>query len=76
MFMAPWRGYTHFILDRTKYVEDEVEGLNREQIRLGMIDKADHGEFSSFLLAHGTGNCLCILIIYLPAKKNKKNKLN
>jgi len=52
--MTSWRGYVNLILDITKYVGDGIEGLNREQIRLGMIDRADQGEFSSILVAHET----------------------
>ena len=47
-------GYVNSILDRIKYVGDSIEGLNIEQIRLGMVDRADHGEFTSLLLAHET----------------------
>jgi hypothetical protein len=47
-------GAREFILDRTKYVGDGIEGLNRDQIRLGMIEKADQGEFESLFLAHET----------------------
>jgi hypothetical protein len=43
--MAPWSGYANLILDRNKYVGDGIEGLNREHIMLGMVDKADQGEF-------------------------------
>jgi hypothetical protein len=50
--MASWRGYANLILDRTKYVGEGIEGLNMDQIRLGMIDNADLGEFNSLFLAH------------------------
>ena len=40
--MASWRGYAKEILDRTKYVGGGIdEDLNREHIRLGMIDMAN-----------------------------------
>jgi len=45
--MASLRGYANLILDRTKCVGDGIEGLNREQIRLGMVERADPGEFES-----------------------------
>jgi len=48
------RGYANLILDRTKYVGEGIEGLNKNQSRLGMIDKADLGEFDSLFLAHET----------------------
>ena len=41
-------------LDRTKYVGDGIEGFNRDQIRLGMVERADQGEFESLFLAHET----------------------
>jgi hypothetical protein len=52
--MASWRGYANIILDRTKSIEDGIEGPNRYQIRLGMIERADRGEFESLFLAHET----------------------
>ena len=52
--MASWRGYANLILDRTKYAGEGIEGLNMDQIRLGMIDMADEGEFDSPFLAHET----------------------
>ena len=52
--MASWRGYANLILDRTKYVGEGIEGLNMDQIRLGMTDKTYHGEFDSLFLAHET----------------------
>jgi hypothetical protein len=52
--MASWRGYANLILDRTKYVGEGIEGLNMDQIRLKMIDRADQGEFDSIFLDHET----------------------
>jgi hypothetical protein len=52
--MASWRGYANLILDRTEFVGDGIEGLNRDKIRLGMIERADQGEFESLFLAHET----------------------
>jgi hypothetical protein len=49
--MASWRGYAKLIIGRIKYVRDGIEGLNRDQIRLGMVERADHGEFESLFLA-------------------------
>ncbi len=43
--ITSWRGYANLILNRTKYVGDGIDGLNRDQIRLGMVDRADEGEF-------------------------------
>jgi hypothetical protein len=52
--MASWRGNASLILDRTKYVGDGIEGLNRDKIRLGMVERADKGEFESLFLSHET----------------------
>ena len=48
--MASWSRYANLILDRTKNVGGGVEGLNKDQIRLGMIDRANQGEFDSCFL--------------------------
>ena len=52
--MAWWRGSANFILDHTKYLGEGFECLRRDHIRLGMIDRADMGEFESPFLAHET----------------------
>ncbi len=52
--MASWRGYANFILDRTKYVGGGIEGLNSDQNILGMVERADQGEFVSIFLAYET----------------------
>jgi hypothetical protein len=52
--MTSRRGYAILRLNRIKYTEDGIEGLNKVQIGLGMVDRADHGEFTSFLLVHET----------------------
>jgi hypothetical protein len=51
---ASWKGYANIILDSTKYVGDGIEGLNRDQNRLGMVERADQGEFESVFFAHET----------------------
>jgi hypothetical protein len=50
--IAYWRRYAKLTLHRIKYVGYGIEGLNRDWIRLGMIDMADNGEFDSLFLAH------------------------
>ena len=52
--MASWRGYANLIQDRTNFVGDVVKGLNRKQIKLIMLDKAEQGEFDSLLMARDT----------------------
>ncbi len=52
--MASSRGYANFILDCTKYAGGVIEGLRREQIGLGMIDRANQGKLESLFLAHET----------------------
>ena len=52
--MASWRGYTNLILDRTKYAGNGVEGIKRDKIILGMIDRANQVVFDSLFLAHET----------------------
>ena len=52
--MASRRGYANLILDRTKYAWDGIEGLNMDHVKLGMMYRADHGEFESLFLAHET----------------------
>ncbi len=54
LLMASWRGYANLILDRAKYVGDGSEGLNMDQLKLGMVERADQGEFESLFLAHET----------------------
>ncbi len=49
--MASWRGYGNLLLDRTKYEGDRID---TDQIRIMRIDRVDHGEFESILLAHET----------------------
>jgi hypothetical protein len=52
--MASCRGYANIIIDRNKYVGDSIESLNRDQLRLGMVEGADRGEFESLFLCHET----------------------
>jgi hypothetical protein len=52
--MASWRWYTNLILDRNKYAGDGIEGLNRDQIRLRILERADQYEFETLFLAHET----------------------
>ena len=54
MSMASRRGYANLIRYRTKNLGGGIEGLNMGQIRLGMIERADQGEFESLFLAHET----------------------
>jgi hypothetical protein len=45
--IVSWRGYANLILDRTKYVGDGIKALNKDQIKLRMIYRADNGELVS-----------------------------
>jgi hypothetical protein len=52
--MAAWRGYANLIFDRTKYLGIGVLGTNRAQIKQGMRDRVDAGEYIGVWAAHET----------------------
>jgi hypothetical protein len=51
---AVWRRYANLILDRVKYVGYGRLGPNKAQVRAGMHERANVGEFEGLWMSHKT----------------------